>query len=476
MKVLFLNPPTFKGFDASRVPSTKKIKEFWYPMWLSYAAALVRTEHEVKLIDASAENLSLDSVLRVCEKFHPQLIVVEATTPSLTKTLNVCELMAKNNEGSKIVLVGPHATALPRETLQMSGEVFGVVRGEYDFSILDLANTIDSKGSFEDILGLSWKKGDTIIDNPARPFAENLDEIPFVSSVYKDFLDLRSYSLPLVPHPYIQILSARGCPFHCTFCLWPQTIEGHSYRTRSVKNFVDEIEYIRQELPYIKEVFIDDSTFTVSKKRVKEVCDLINKRGIDISWSANTRGDVDYQTLKYMKNAGCHSLVVGYESGAQEILNRIKKGITLDQMKKFSKKCHDLGIMIHGAFIFGLPGESEETIRQTMNFVKQVKPDTIQFSVATPYPGTEFFEWCREMNLLTEETDLPLVDSRGRPLSVIKSAHSSIDLCKVCDRAYIEYALFPLYWINLVLNGFRNPRRLSRWLLSGARFVLRALL
>jgi radical SAM superfamily enzyme YgiQ (UPF0313 family) len=212
----------------------------------------------------------------------------------------------------------------------------------------------------------------------------------------------------------IQIWSSRGCPNYCTFCQLPQSFDGRIFRPRSPENFVDELEWIKNNMPQIREVFIEDDTFTIDKERVQKICDLIIERKLKITWSVNVRADLEYGLMKKMKDAGCRMLIVGYESGNQQLLNNVKKGITLVQAERFTEAAKRAGLKIFGCFMIGLPGETRETIYKTLNFAKKLNPDMAFFQQAVPFPGTEFYEWCKKNGYLTAKNWNEWLDKNGQ--------------------------------------------------------------
>lgn len=459
MKVLFLNPPSFKRYDGAgtRYQATRKTKSLFYPVWLSYAAGLL---DESKVLDCPAEGIGIDDVRKLIYDYN--LVVLHTTTPTILKDLTVAESLKEANANIRIVLVGPHVSVLPGEMLRMSSAVDAVARKEFDYTILELAK----ERRLSKIKGLSWKKNGQIIHNPDRSFMESLDKLPFVSRVYRRDLPISSYRLPQILHPYVSIYTGRGCPYRCTFCLWPQTFLGRRYRVRSPQNVAKEIKFIKSELPQVKEILFEDDTFTALPSRVEKICDLI--KPMDASWSANARADVKYETLKKMKEAGCRLLIVGYESGSQEILNNVRKGITIERMKKFTRDCHKLGIMLHGCFIFGLPGETKETIKKTIDFAMELDCDTIQGAVATPFPGTEFYDYCQKHGYLRSKR---YIDEHGYQESILDlPSLSAKELVDAVDDLHVKYYYRIHYIYKILKQTTKDPREIERILKSGSEF------
>lgn len=464
-RIVFLNSPhKFKFSRASRWSEHTKSGTLYYPIWLSYACGYaINEKHNALLIDAIAKDLSFNETIRKILEFSPELLVVDTTTPSIYNDSNFVREL-KKQKNIKTVFVGTHPSALPKETLKLFRQIDFVAIGEYDETISDLANNLDKP---EKVRGIAYRKGKKIIINKLRPQIENLDKLPFVSKIYKRFLDVKDYRYALARYPMIQIMSSRGCPNFCTFCCWPQTFMGRKYRIRSPKNVVSELEYIKEELPMIKEVFIEDDTFSINRNRVFEICKLIKAKKLKIIWSVNVRADVDYALLKAMKEAGCRLLVVGYESGNQEILNNIKKGITLKQAEEFTKNAKTLGFKIFGCFMLGLPGETEETMKNTLYFAKKLDPDMAFFQQAVPFPGTEFYKWVSDNKFLITEDYNKWLDKNGQLDFLINyPGLSNKDIEKTRDLMTIGfYASFKHIAFTVVHNF--NPLETLR-LIKGA--------
>ncbi len=463
MKILLLNPPfRFRLSRDSRWPELTKSGTLYYPFWLAYATGvLMDTEHVPFLMDAVANKWGFSKTIDETVKFDPDLLIVETTTPSITSDLKFIEHLKKNLD-VKIVLVGTHVSALPEETLKMTGSVDFIARKEYDYTIPELADYLDNDKDFGEVLGISYKKNKKIIHNEDRPLIDDLDTLPFVSKIYKEFLDLEDYRYALARHPMIQIWSSRGCPNMCTFCQLPQTFSGRIFRTRSPENFVDELEWIKENLPQIKEIFIEDDTFSVDKRRVMRICELIKKRNLDLVWSCNARADIPFDVLKSMKEAGCRMLIVGYESGNDSILRNIKKGMTTNQARKFTRDAKKLGLRIFGCFMIGLPGDTKETVEKTFQFAKELNPDMVFFQQAVPFPGTEFYEWCKRKGYLIAKTWDDWLDENGQLASIISYPNlTNEEIKRLSDELMIRFYSSPRWMAQTLLHNM-NPDEIAR--------------
>ncbi|MGZ7209696.1 MAG: B12-binding domain-containing radical SAM protein [Methanobacterium sp.] len=449
MKIYLLNPPFIvNGQELQKFHRCTRWQgivsrggTYWYPIWLSYAAGIIESKgHKVRLVDAPAWNWNMDDLIRDFKDFNPDMFVIETNFASIENDIKISNQL-KNITGSLSMMVGP-ATSQFSEMI-LNGGVDVVAKFEFDFTINDVVEAIENGDGLEGVRGVSFMKNGTIIDNPERDFitSEELDQIPFVSKVYKEHLNVNDYLLSHTLHPMVQIFTGRGCPNRCTFCSWPKTLMGREYRIRSVENILDEFEYVSKEMPEVKEIFIEDDTFTIDKNRIKDFCIQIKERKLDINWSCNARVGLDYETMKLMKNAGCRLLDVGFESGDDRILKNIKKGITTEESRRFMSDAKRANLLVLADFIFGLPGETKESAEKTIQFVKEIKPNIVQFAVATPIPGTEFFDWIIKNNYLLVNDLGESIDENGFQKCII----SYPDFTKEDIEAYVDKGLKTYY-------------------------------
>lgn len=459
MKVYLLNPPFVENFVRCGrwQGAAARSGGLDYPKWLAYATGLLEKEHTVKLVDAPASKLHTADIINDVKQFQPDLIVVETNFSSLGNDIGVTQKI-KEACGATTVMVGPPAARFPEKILGNEG-VDILALYEYDFTLLDVARTVEQGLSLKNVHGISYKENGQIIHNPSRDYttSEDLDQIPFVSSVYKRHLNIKDYYLSQTLYPEVQIFTGRGCPFHCTFCSWPENLMGRKYRSRTADSIVDEFEYICQNLPEVKEIFIEDDTFTVNKNLVLDVCRKIKERKLDITWSCNARATLDYSTLQEMKSAGCRLLIVGYESGNNEILKTIRKGVDTQQMRVFTKDAKRAGLLVHGDFIIGLPGETHETAQKTFDYIKEIKPDILQVAVATPIPGTIFYDSVKKDGYLLIDDMCESIDKNGYQRCIISYPNfSREDIESWVNKILKGYYLNPMYcfvFINGVIHG-----------------------
>ncbi|HUN89660.1 MAG TPA: hopanoid biosynthesis associated radical SAM protein HpnJ [Terriglobales bacterium] len=434
LKTLFLNPPSFENFDggaSSRWPATREIESYWYPVWLAYPAGMLEGS---KLLDAPPHHVSFDQTVAMLKDY--EFLVLFTSTPGLPGDIELAKHAKEVNPKLKISFVGPHVTVLPEETLKQCAEIDFVVRKEFDYAVTDFA-----KGkALEEIPGVSYRKNGSIVHNPIGPEITDLDALPDVTDIYKRDLDIRKYNVPFLLHPFVALYTTRGCPAQCTFCLWPQTLSGHPWRKRSADAVAREMAKAKEYWPWVKEYFFDDDTFNIQKARTVELCEKL--KPLKLTWSCTSRVTTDYDTLKAMRDAGCRLLIVGYESGNPQILKNIKKGATTERARQFTKDCKKLGLVIHGDFILGLPGETRETIQTTINFAKELDVETIQVSVAHAYPGTELYEFATKNGFIVPGT--AMVDKAGHQVAHIK--YPNIDPEEILEsvhRFYDEYYFRP---------------------------------
>jgi hopanoid biosynthesis associated radical SAM protein HpnJ len=434
LKTLFLNPPSFENFDGgagSRWPATREIESFWYPVWLAYPAGMLEGS---RLLDAPSHHVSGEQTIEIAKQY--EFLVLFTSTPGFPGDIRLATAIKAVNPNIKIAFVGPHVTVLPEKSLRDCPAIDFICRKEFDYAVTDYA-----KGKpLEEIAGASFLKDGKIVHNPDAPQIQNLDELPHVTEIYKRDLDITNYNVPFLLNPYVSLYTTRGCPAQCTFCLWPQTLSGHPWRKRSTDDVAREMANAKTLWPNVKEFFFDDDTFNIQKARTIELCAKLKPLGL--TWSCTSRVTTDYETLKAMKEAGCRLLIVGYESGDQQILKNIKKGATIERARDFTRDCHKLGLVVHGDFIMGLPGETHETINNTIAFAKELDVETIQVSVAHAYPGTELYDYAVSNGFMVG--DNKMVDEGGHQLAHIQYPGLSADeILSAVHRFYDEYYFRP---------------------------------
>ncbi len=463
MKTLFLQPPSFGGFDGgagSRYQAKREIKSFWYPTWLAQPAALVPGS---RLIDAPPANLGMAPILEDIK--NRDLVIMHTSTPSFASDAKVAAALKEAKPSLKIGFVGAKVAVQPNESLEGAPAVDFVARNEFDFTCLEVAEGRD----FSAIDGITYRDANGgLVTNKDRTILEDMDQLPFVTDVYKRDLKIEDYFIGYLQHPYISIYTGRGCKSRCTFCLWPQTVGGHRYRVRSPEHVAAEIAHAQKMFPQVREFFFDDDTFTDNLPRAELIAKELGKLGV--TWSCNAKANVPRSTLKIMKDNGLRLLLVGYESGNQQILHNIKKGLLIDVARKFTKDCHELGIKIHGTFILGLPGEDQATIEETIKFAVEMNPHTMQVSLAAPYPGTFLYKQAVENGWL-DAANAELIDERGVQIAPLHYPHlSHTEIFDSVEAFYRRFYFRAPKIASIVGEMVTSPQMMKRRLREGVEF------
>ncbi len=473
MNVLLLNPPFISKFSrASRSPGVAIGGTLYYPCWLAYTTGVLdENGFNVSLTDAPAEGYSTNDVIEKAREYPPRLIVIDTSTASIYNDVKVAEELKATFPSAFITLVGTHPSALPEETLQLSDKVDAVAEGEYDYTIRDLAACIENNGDLTTVEGLIFRVDGNIVHNQHRPLIENLDELPFVTKVYKKYLNIRHYFFTASDYPMVQVFTGRGCPYKCFFCLYPQTFHSRRFRPRSAANVVGEFEYVVENLPQVREIEIEDDTFTVDMERVWEICRLLIARNIKIRWSCSVRVSLDLETMLLMKEAGCKRIGAGFESGDQNSLNLMRKGITVEQIREFVNNARKAGLMVHGCFIIGNPGETRETMEKTLKLARELNTDTMQFYPLQVYPGTEAYEWAKENGYLVNSDYSKWITEEGLYNCLLNlSDLPAEEIDAFCKRAYRAYYLRPRYILMKAKQTLFEPSEIRRNYISTKTF------
>lgn len=390
MKVYILNPPFIEGYSRDACwQASGRAGTFRYPIWLAYATAQLSPFADVKLVDAIARNLTLQEVMLDINFYAPDYIVVNTNWASLKDDKEV-------------------AQKLREQFPKISVIEFGIPSGINDYQLHD-----------------------KLIGNPTlKP-----DEIPFVSKIYKQFLTIEDYNSSECLHPFIQIW-AHGvtCPFHCTFCNRPHRTSEFTSPERAV----DEVEWIDLALPQVREIHYEDDTFTLDREWVWKFCQEIETRALSFVWSCQVRADVPSDLLKAMNKAGCRLIICGFESGNNEVLRLMKKGTTVEQCIMFAENVRKAGIMLQMDVVFGLQGETKDTIEDSRRLIKQIGPDVLQCTIATPYPQTEFYDYIKENNYFVDGAEY--LNGCGLQMPVISYPWlSGVEIAQAVTETLREY-------------------------------------
>lgn len=472
MKTFFVNPP-FKAEHGkfareNRSAAITRSGTLYYPLWLIYAAAICEKEgFDVEFLDAPATPLGYDDAFAYIVEHGEgtKLFVVDTSTPSIYSDIAFADNLKELYPDVFVMLVGTHPSALPEETLNNSRSVDAVAMHEFDYIVRDVAKALEAGEDPFRVPGLAWCDAQRKVTvNEPYPFIADLDEIPFAAEFIKKHLNERDYFFAASAYPEIQIFTGRGCPARCTFCVYPQTMHGHKYRLRSPENVVDEFQYIADNFPDVKEVVIEDDTFTVRKERVVEICNLLIERGLHkkLRWLCNARVNLDYDTMVLMKKAGCHLIIPGIESGSQEILNNIRKGTTLAQVEQYMADAKRAKIKVHACYMVGNKGETKETMQQTLDLAMRLKADTAQFYPLLPFPGTEAYAWAKENGYIKGDySDYVKEDGTINCLLELPEI-SAEEMVQFCDDARKKYYWRPSYIAHRLRVGLTDPEDLKR--------------
>jgi hopanoid biosynthesis associated radical SAM protein HpnJ len=413
-------------------------------VWLAYPAGMLEG---ARLLDASPHHISVQETIRICQDY--EFLVLFTSTVGWQHDQRLAEAIKEANPSIRITFVGPPVTTSPDKALRECPVIDFICRREFDHSVVEYANG----RPLREILGISYMHNGEISHNPDRNQIDNLDGLPWATKIYKRDLDVTRYNVPFLLHPYIALYTTRGCPAQCTFCLWPQTLSGHAWRKRSTDDVAAEMKWAKENFPEVKEFFFDDDTFNIQKGRTIELCEKLKPLGL--TWSCNSRVTSDRETLKAMKDAGCRLLIVGFESGDPQILKNIKKGATIERARAFVHDCHDLGLTIHGDFILGLPGETKQSIQNTIKFAKSLDVETIQVSIAHAFPGTELFDYAKSNGFIVQTAAMN--DESGHQMAHIEYPGLPTDyVLEMVHRFYDDYYFRPKAASRVVWKAIVN--------------------
>ena len=465
MRVLIINPPwPGKGFGTrsqNRIIKHRSDKFLQYPIFLAYSAAQLKAAgHNVSYIDSVIQDFDMKQTLAEARKEKPDTIFMETTTPSIEADY-VALTALKDATGAEIMVGGPHATYFHNKVLKDCPAIDIVIRHEFDTKIAGVVSNLDK---LQKVNGITFRIGDEIIDNGDGEVCEDLDTVPFPD---RDTIPWQWYLEAWYSRqPFMNMMTSRGCPYHCAFCLWPQSMYGHKQRFRSLDNVFAEIKQLIG-LYGLREINIDDGTFTTNKRRVIEFCRRLCKEKIRLIWTCNGRVDtLDDEMLAEMKKSGCKMIRLGVESGSQEVLDRIRKGLTLAQIEEGVRRVKKSGIQALGGFMFGFPYDSRKSVEQTIAFAKKLSPDQVQFSICMCYPGTSLYEYIKDNDLLLAKSFKEFDMTHGPVASTLDMERG--DLEHILARAYREFYFRPEFILQTLfhLKDIDEIRRVLRSLKS----------
>lgn len=475
MNVLFLNPPFHPKFSREqRSPGVTKSGTFYYPKWLSYAAGVaIKAGHNVDLIDAPAQQIDVAYIVDRIRTKSIQVLVSETSTPSIINDIAIIDAIKQKLPKIKTCLVGRHVSALPQVTMHISKNIDAIAIREYEYTIRDWLSALACGASLTAVDGIIWRDNNNALRiNKAREPIKNLDELPFVTEVYRRFLHIPDYFYSHSLHPVIVLDSSRGCPYKCSFCVYPQTFSGHVVRYRSVDNVANEFDFIARELPAIKTVMLEDDTFIINKERTRLFAEELIRRNNKLVFDCNCRVDSSISTnlLKTLKQAGARLFCVGFESGDHAVISAMQKNLKSSKnityqtdAEIFMNRCREAGIMVHGCFMVGNLNETQASMRATLDFAKRLNPDTAQFFPIMVYPGTKAYDHAKTSGLLTTEDFSKWLTDNGSYQSVIDLPDlPHTELVAFCDNAVKEFYLRPRYFAYKLKQSLTNKDEFNR--------------
>jgi radical SAM superfamily enzyme YgiQ (UPF0313 family) len=475
MRVLFLNPPFHPRFSREqRSPAVTKSGTLYYPKWLATAAGVaIKNGHEVDLVDAPAAGHSVLAVIDRMRAKNIEAVVCDTSTPSILNDVSVIEALLAANPSLHVLLVGRHVSSLPKETLAMSAGLQAIAVREYEYTVRDWLEAKGCGADLSTVEGLVYRARDgEIVSSKQREAIANLDELPFVSEVYKRFLHAPDYFYGHSLWPLVVFDTSRGCPYHCSFCVYPQTFSGHKMRYRSVANVADEFDYVAREMPEVKTVMLEDDTFIISKPRTLELANELIRRGNKLPFDANCRADIgaEGELLSTLHKAGARLFCVGFESGDVEVINGMKKNNDdrrdakyHEEAHRFVRRCRDSGIMVHGCFMVGNLNETPASMEKTLHFAKKLQPDTAQFFPIMVYPGTTAYEEAKRRDYIQIEDWGAWLTKDGLHNSVVTLPNITHEqLVSFCDRARRSFYLSPSYLLYKLKQSLKDRRELQR--------------
>lgn len=474
MKIFFINPP-LKDLHFSRSqrsPGVIKSGTMYYPYWLAHSAALCEKHgHEINLLDCPADGVSREEMLLRIDEFAADLVVMDTSTPSIVFDLQTVEAIRKNN-ACKIALVGTHVTSEWHSCLQQCDALDYIAVGEYDYTIVELAEALEQQRTLVEVAGLAIRDEGKVVKNDTRLPIHDLDELPWIAPLYDRFLTPENYLFTIARQPMVMLIGGRGCRAKCFYCVYPQVMHGHQYRTRSLEHLVGEMKWIQENMPQVREIVFEDDTFTADKKRAQEFAEIIKREGITLPWFANIRTNTDRETLHALKDAGLRECATGFESGDDLILANMRKGQTVEKQKSFMKNCRELGLLVHGCFMVGFPGETKETLQATLDLALELNPDSAQFYPVMPYPGTGAYQWAKDNNFLSTNNFEEWVDESGAHRCVLNLPDLSPQkLEEFCEYAFRKYHFRPKYLCRKILQAFSSPKEGKRSVNAGLNFI-----
>jgi len=460
MKVAVVNPPFMGGrfSRTSRSPAINKSGTLYWPFWLAYGTgSLERAGHEVLFLDCPATGMDVEGLADRLAAFGPRMVVLDTSTPSIYSDLAIASLLRGRLPGASLILVGTHCSALPEECLRLAPTVSAVAVGEYDITLVEAAEALEG-GDLAEVPGMLVNRDMELVRTAERPPIRDLDSLPLLADVYGRHLSPENYFFAAARYPSVMTITSRGCPYRCSFCVWPQVMHRGLYRTRSAASVATEFLRIAEVFPQAREVVVEDDTFSADSRRVEEVSEALIDAGNALPWTANVRATLSLEAMRKMKAAGCRLIIVGYESGSQDVLDRVTKGTTVEQNLDFASRARKAGLMVHGCFMAGNPGETRETLEQTLAMAIRSRPDTAQFFPIMAYPGTRLYEDFRKAGWIRTRDFSKWVTPEGLHNCIVDLPDlPAEELVRWCDQARKRFYLRPSYLCYKALQTLAHP-------------------
>lgn len=452
MKVTFLNPPFLERYNrAVRWQAVTNQGVLHPPIWLLYAATIVKDSgHDVQLVDSSAEDLNYEGTLKRLE--GSDAVIMDSATSSFNNDVRFAQFVKEHLPNIKIAMMGPHVTALPMES--MKAPIDAIIYGEADMTAKEYIDNLNKKNK-SDIKGLVWRNDGQIIKNPPRPLIQNLDSLPIPD---RSLLQMDKYWDVMMPHPFSFFYTMRGCYFHCIYCQWVHTFYEGRIRLRDPQTAANEIlnDIKKYKLNFF---YINDECFTAAREHAKKVCDALGDPGV--KWGCYFRPDtVDEELLNKLSKAGCTLLRTSPEVGSDEALKVINKGgkASMELDKKVFKMIKDHGFEIYASFIIGIPGETKESIKKTVEHAIELDPDYVQFAILQPLPGTPFYDYLKKNGFLLTDNFDDYLDTGGIPKPVFEYPQlSKQDIIDGWYYCWNKYYIRPKYIMKVLGKMVRKP-------------------
>lgn len=382
-----LNAPFLPMFSRpSRSPSVTRGGTIYYPIALATAVSYAQNQgYKAVLIDAITNNYTKSQTIELIKNLKPNVVAIDTSTPSIYNDISIADEIQSILPNSNVVLMGRHVTYAPIESLKLCKKVKIIARKEPYSQFIEL---LEGK-TLNKIDGISYKENGKIIHNKDAKLI-NPEEFGFISQVYKNFLDIKKYFYASCYYPYLHLQAGWGCKFNCAFC---NEVIKSNYRHRSVEHIIEELKYIKKELPEVKEILWDDPTFVVDEEFISQLCNAMLDNKINLPWSCATRANITFETLKIMKKSGARVMHIGLESATQDALNAIHKGMVFEKEVEYLENCKNIGILNHACWIVGLPSDTYESIKKTIEISKTLPSlDTIQVFPLIPTPFEDIFD------------------------------------------------------------------------------------